>query len=46
VRTLGLAEVLFAQGISFFVFKQPTTRREALGMSLIVLGVALLIWMQ
>jgi drug/metabolite transporter (DMT)-like permease len=46
VRTLGLAEVLFAQGISFFIFKQATSKREALGMALIVLGVALLIWMQ
>jgi drug/metabolite transporter (DMT)-like permease len=46
VRTLALVEVLFAQGISYFVFKQSTTSREALGMSLIVAGVALLIWVQ
>jgi drug/metabolite transporter (DMT)-like permease len=46
VRTLALVEVLFAQAISYFVFKQATTSREALGMSLIVLGVALLIWVQ
>ena len=46
VRTLALDEVLFAQAISFFIFKQATTRREALGMTLIVLGVALLIWVQ
>lgn len=46
VRTVGLAEVLFAQAISYFVFKQATSRREAFGMSLIVLGVALLIWAQ
>jgi drug/metabolite transporter (DMT)-like permease len=46
VRTLALVEVLFAQAISYFVFKQATTRREALGMSLIVAGVALLIWVQ
>jgi drug/metabolite transporter (DMT)-like permease len=44
VRTLGLTEVLFAQAISYFIFKQATTRREALGMSLIVAGVVLLIW--
>ncbi|HTS41652.1 MAG TPA: DMT family transporter [Xanthobacteraceae bacterium] len=44
VRTLGLAEVLFAQAISIFVFRQPTTRREAAGMVLIVAGVALLVW--
>ena len=31
VRTLALVEVLFAQAISIFVFKQPTTTREALG---------------
>ena len=46
VRTLALVEVLFAQGISYFVFKQATTSREALGMSLIVAGVALLVWVQ
>jgi len=46
VRTLGLVEVLFAQAISYFVFKQATTSREAYGMTLIVFGVALLIWVQ
>ncbi len=46
VRTVGLAEVLFAQAISYFVFRQATTRREAFGMSLIVAGVALLLWAQ
>lgn len=46
VRTLGLAEVLFAQAISYFIFKQATSGREALGMALIVAGVALLIWAQ
>ena len=30
VRTLALVEVLFAQAISRFVFKQATTPREAL----------------
>ena len=44
VRTLALVEVLFAQAISRFVFKQPTTAREALGIVLIVIGVALLLW--
>ena len=28
VRTLALVEVLFARGVTRFVFKQPTTRRE------------------
>jgi drug/metabolite transporter (DMT)-like permease len=44
VRTLALVEVLFAQAISSFVFKQTTTRREALGIVLIVIGVAALVW--
>ena len=44
VRTLALVEVLFAQGISRFVFKQPTSVREGIGIVLIVIGVALLVW--
>jgi drug/metabolite transporter (DMT)-like permease len=44
VRTLALVEVLFAQAISSFVFKQPTSRREAAGIVLVVIGVVLLIW--
>ena len=44
VRTLALVEVLFAQAISRFVFKQPTTAREAVGIVLIVVGVVLLLW--
>jgi len=44
VRTLALVEVVFAQGVTRFVFKQPTTRREALGVALVVMGVALLVW--
>jgi len=44
VRTLALVEVLFAQAISRFVFKQATTRREAVGVVLIVVGVLLLLW--
>jgi drug/metabolite transporter (DMT)-like permease len=43
VRTLALVEVLFAQAISRFVFKQTTTPREALGIALIVIGVVLLL---
>jgi drug/metabolite transporter (DMT)-like permease len=46
VRTLALVEVLFAQGIARFVFKQPMTAREALGVVLVVAGVALLLWSQ
>ena len=44
VRTLALVEVLFAQAISKFVFKQPTAPREAVGIVLIVIGVGLLVW--
>ncbi len=44
MRTLALVEVLFAQGISQFIFKQPTTAREAVGIVLVVIGVALLVW--
>ena len=44
VRTLALVEVLFAQAISRFLFRQATTAREALGIVLIVAGVALLMW--
>jgi drug/metabolite transporter (DMT)-like permease len=44
VRTLALVEVLFAQGISRFIFKQATTRRESFGILLIVIGVVLLLW--
>ena len=44
VRTLALVEVLFAQAISRFAFKQATTPREAVGVVLIVVGVLLLLW--
>jgi len=44
VRTLALVEVLFAQAISRFVFKQATTPREGIGIVLIVIGVAILLW--
>jgi drug/metabolite transporter (DMT)-like permease len=46
VRTLGLIDVLFAQGVSHFIFKQPTTKREAAGIALLVAGAALLVWGQ
>ena len=44
VRTLALVEVLFAQAIATFAFRQKTTPREALGIVLVVAGVALLLW--
>jgi hypothetical protein len=42
VRTLALVEVLFAQAISRFVFKQPISARE--GIVMIIIGVVLLVW--
>jgi drug/metabolite transporter (DMT)-like permease len=44
VRTLALVEVLFAQAISRFVFRQPASAREGAGVTMIVAGVVLLIW--
>jgi drug/metabolite transporter (DMT)-like permease len=43
VRTLGLVEVLFAWAISKRVLKQPTSAREAAGVVLVVMGVALML---
>ncbi len=43
VRTLALIEVLFAQAVSYYSFKQPVSAREGLGIFLIVAGVALLV---
>jgi len=44
VRTLGLVEVLFAQAISHFVFRQPVSPREGVGIVVIVIGVLMLLW--
>jgi drug/metabolite transporter (DMT)-like permease len=44
VRTLALVEVLFAQAISRFIFKQPVSAREGVGIVMIIIGVVLLIW--
>jgi drug/metabolite transporter (DMT)-like permease len=46
VRTLALIEVLFAQGISHYSFKQKVTARELGGIALIVVGVGLLVAVQ
>ena len=43
VRTLALIEVLFAQGVAYYSFKQPLSARELSGIVLIVIGVALLV---
>ena len=43
VRTLALIEVLFAQGVSYYSFKQPLSARELIGIAVILVGVALLV---
>ena len=43
VRTLALIEVLFAQAVAYYSFKQPLSGRELSGIALIVIGVALLV---
>ena len=43
VRTLALVEVLFAQGVAYYSFKQPISARELFGIVLIVIGVGLLV---
>ncbi|UVO33578.1 EamA family transporter [Bradyrhizobium arachidis] len=43
VRTLALVEVLFAQGVAYYSFKQPLAPRELIGIVLIVIGVAVLV---
>jgi uncharacterized membrane protein len=43
VRTLALIEVLFAQLVARFAFGQRTSKREGIGMVLVVAGVVLLI---
>jgi drug/metabolite transporter (DMT)-like permease len=43
VRTLALVEVLFAQAVATYSFKQPLSARELSGIALIVVGVALLV---
>jgi drug/metabolite transporter (DMT)-like permease len=44
VRTLALVEVLFAQGVTRFAFKQKTTLREAIGITLLLAGAILIVW--
>jgi drug/metabolite transporter (DMT)-like permease len=44
VRTLALVEILFAQGVTRFVFKQNTTGREIAGIVLLLAGALLIVW--
>lgn len=43
VRTLALVEVLMAQAVTRRLFKQTTSRREYVGMAILVCGIALLL---
>jgi drug/metabolite transporter (DMT)-like permease len=43
VRTLALIEVLFAQAVAYYSFKQPIAPRELAGIALIIVGVAVLV---
>ena len=44
VRTLALVEVLFAQGVTHFLFRQRTSWREAAGIALLLAGAILIVW--
>jgi len=46
VRTLALVEVLFAQGVTHFLFRQKTSLREASGIALLLAGAALIVWVE
>lgn len=46
VRTLALVEVLMAQLVSHRFMSHATTKRELVGMGLIIVGVGLLLWAQ
>jgi drug/metabolite transporter (DMT)-like permease len=44
VRTLALVEILLAQGVTRFVFKQRTSPREVAGIALLLAGALLIVW--
>jgi len=44
VRTLALVEVLFAQAVTHFHFRQKTTFREIAGITLLLAGAMLIVW--
>ena len=46
VRTLGLIEILFAQALSRHMIAELTTRRQMLGVGLVVIGVGMLLYFQ
>ena len=44
VRTLALVEILLAQGVTHFLFRQKTSWREATGIALLLAGAILIVW--
>jgi len=44
VRTLALVEILLAQGVTHFLFRQKTSLREASGTVLLLAGAILIVW--
>jgi drug/metabolite transporter (DMT)-like permease len=46
VRTLALVEVLMALAVSAWVFRQPVSARQIIGMAVVVIGVGLLLLSQ
>jgi drug/metabolite transporter (DMT)-like permease len=44
VRTLALVEILFAQGVTHFLFRQRTSWRETSGIVLLLAGAVLIVW--
>jgi drug/metabolite transporter (DMT)-like permease len=44
VRTLALVEILFAQGVTHFIFRQKTSFREMTGIALLLAGAILIVW--
>jgi drug/metabolite transporter (DMT)-like permease len=44
VRTLALVEVLFAQGVTHFIFRQKTSLQEVCGIALLLAGAVLIVW--
>ena len=44
VRTLALVEILLAQGVTHFLFRQKTSLREASGIVLLLAGAVMIVW--
>ncbi len=46
IRTLALVEMIFALAVSRYVFRQPISKRQLMGMAVILAGIALLLRLQ